>query len=232
MRRVQDAMSEAEASMQRLHSLPSARLPSAWDRALGALRPVAQFAALAAACAAIHSLGAAARALGSLAVGLGVAWYGLRRSSLSPSGAAAVSWGAAAARVVLQPAWCCWQSACGTSAQARLFTQHVAVLSRQPASRMPVPVAVAELWPSAAVVPQGPATSAACAGGGAGRRHAVGELSVRPAAAHLLLHVQQDHAGRRPCPRCLPCSPPAAPSYRPAAAAGCCCGVPPHLPLG
>lgn len=91
LRRVQAAMTEAESSMQRLHTLPSARLPSGWDRAARALRPAAQFAALAAACAAIHSLGAAARALGSLAVGLGVAWYGLRRSSLSPSGAAAVS---------------------------------------------------------------------------------------------------------------------------------------------
>ncbi|KAL4428825.1 hypothetical protein ABPG77_005263 [Micractinium sp. CCAP 211/92] len=91
LRRVQAAVSEAEASMQRLHTLPSARLPTVWDRALRALRPAAQYAALAAACAAMHSLGAAVRVLGSLSVGLGVAWYGLRRSSLSPSGAAAAA---------------------------------------------------------------------------------------------------------------------------------------------
>lgn len=129
LRRVQDAMSEAEASMQRLHSLPSARLPSVWDRALGALRPVAQFAALAAACAAIHSLGAAARALGSLAVGLGVAWYGLRRSSLSPSGAAAVSGGP------LQPAWCCSLRGAAGSLRAALVRRRGCSPSMWPCCR-------------------------------------------------------------------------------------------------
>lgn len=55
------------------------------------LRPAAQLAALVAVCAAVHSLGTVFRVAGSLAVGVAAAGWGLRRSSLSPSGALAVS---------------------------------------------------------------------------------------------------------------------------------------------
>ena len=91
LERAAGAVHQAEQSMQLLHTLPSARLPSAWNRAAGALRPAAQFAALAAVCAAVHSIGLLGRLLGSLAVGAGIAVYGWRRSSLSASGAVAVS---------------------------------------------------------------------------------------------------------------------------------------------
>jgi hypothetical protein len=96
LKKVQAALNEAEQNMQTLHTLPSARLPTAWDRALAALRPAAQVAALFSACAALHSLGAVGRALGGLAIALGIGAWGWRRSSLSGSGAAAavlVGWG-------------------------------------------------------------------------------------------------------------------------------------------
>ena len=96
LKKVQAALNEAEQNMQTLHTLPSARLPTAWDRALAALRPAAQVAALYSACAAVHSLGAVGRALGGLAIALGIGAWGWRRSSLSGSGAAAavlVGWG-------------------------------------------------------------------------------------------------------------------------------------------
>eukprot|EP00887_Chlorella_sp_A99_P001862 scaffold19.g1862.t1 len=82
-------MQTAESTLERLEQLPSARLPTAWDGAAAALRPLAQAAAVAAACAAIHSFGAAARVLGSLAVAAGMAGAGWRRGALDGSGAAA-----------------------------------------------------------------------------------------------------------------------------------------------
>lgn len=94
--KVQAALSDAEDNMQRLHELPSAQLPSKWTPVLAVVRTIAQFAALTAICVAAHSFSLAARVLVSLAVGLGAAWYGWRRSSLSPSGALAsvlVGWG-------------------------------------------------------------------------------------------------------------------------------------------
>jgi hypothetical protein len=90
----------AACALQTLHTLPSARLPSAADRLLGTLRPALQFGALAAAAAAIHALGPLTRVLGSLVLGAGVGLYGWRRSSLSGSGAAAaalVGWATLAA---------------------------------------------------------------------------------------------------------------------------------------
>lgn len=74
---------------QKLHSLPSARLPTRWDPLLAALRPVAQCVALTAVCFAAHSLGRTASVLGGLVVGLAAAGWGWRRGSLDGSGAAA-----------------------------------------------------------------------------------------------------------------------------------------------
>lgn len=167
--------------MQRLHTLPSARLPTVWDRALRALRPAAQYAALAAACAAMHSLGAAVRVLGSLSVGLGVAWYGLRRSSLSPSGAAAVS-----GKLCGHGGW----------ARPRGATNCATVLS----SLLPAPpcgnLRDGHQQSRRRFRPPPAALAPPVAGGAAGRRHPGGQLPLRPAAAHLFLHLQQDHSGK------------------------------------
>lgn len=74
--------------LQHIEELPSARLPSRWGFLL---RPAAQFAALFAVCAAVHSCGRAVSVVGSLAVGAAAAGWGLSRSSLNMSGAVSVS---------------------------------------------------------------------------------------------------------------------------------------------
>lgn len=78
---------------QTVDKLPSARVPTAWDPLLAALRPLGQFAALCAVCTAVHAFGSLARVLGSLAVGVAAAGWGWRRNSLDVSGAVAVSRG-------------------------------------------------------------------------------------------------------------------------------------------
>ena len=75
-------------AVQRIDQLPSARLPSRWAVLL---RPAAQFAALFAICAAVHSFGRAVSVAGSIAVGLVAAGWGLWRDSLDRSGAVSVS---------------------------------------------------------------------------------------------------------------------------------------------
>ncbi|KAI7839591.1 hypothetical protein COHA_006658 [Chlorella ohadii] len=84
LKRVQAAMADAESNLQRIDQLPSARLPSRWAVLL---RPAAQFAALFAVCAAVHSFGRAVSVAGSIAVGLVAAGWGLWRDSLDRSGA-------------------------------------------------------------------------------------------------------------------------------------------------
>ncbi|PRW20879.1 Transmembrane 19 [Chlorella sorokiniana] len=86
LKRVQAAMADAETNLQRIELLPSAQLPSRWGFLL---RPAAQFAALFAVCAAVHSFGRAISVAGSIAVGLAAAGWGLRRDSLNVSGAMA-----------------------------------------------------------------------------------------------------------------------------------------------
>lgn len=89
LEKVSVAMQTAQSTLEHLEELPSARLPTTWDSAAAALKPLAQAGALLAACALIHSGGMLLRVLGSLAVALGMAWTGWRKSSLSASGALA-----------------------------------------------------------------------------------------------------------------------------------------------
>jgi uncharacterized protein (TIGR00297 family) len=86
---VGDAMRDAEATAERLHELPSARLPTPWGAAARALRPAAAAAAVVAYCALVHSFHATAQVLGGLLLALAVAARGWSRSALSASGAAA-----------------------------------------------------------------------------------------------------------------------------------------------
>lgn len=153
-------------SLQHIEQLPSARLPSRWAPLL---RPAAQFAALIAVCAAVHSFGRAVSVVGSLAVGLAAAAWGLRRDSLNLSGATSVS-RCRQGPVLALP------GLAGGPACMRLHALQITAAAR-----------VAELPHRAGGCP----SAGAAAGGG----HAGRLVPRRPAAARLLLCFQQDHAG-------------------------------------
>ena len=89
--RAAQAAAAAQGTLERLEQLPSARLPTAWDRAAALGRPLAKAAALAAAAAGIHSAGLALRLAGAAAIAALVGLSGWRRGSLSGSGALAAA---------------------------------------------------------------------------------------------------------------------------------------------
>ena len=97
-RRAQAAVAAAEEQVERVQTLPSARLPTLWDAAWQrGVKPALQASAVLGACAAMHAFSAAAQVAGGLLMALGIGLWGYRRSSLSGSGQA----GAAGVRAQL-----------------------------------------------------------------------------------------------------------------------------------
>lgn len=95
LQKVQEAIAEAELTVERLDTLPSARLPTNLDKVMDLLRPVAKVCLLVAYCRGMHSWNLASQLFGGLALACVVALRGYRSQSLSPSGAiaaVAVGW--------------------------------------------------------------------------------------------------------------------------------------------
>lgn len=89
LQKVQEAIAEVELTVERLDSLPSARLPTMLDKLRDMLRPVAKVCLLVAYCLGMHSWNVWTQLLGGLVLACVVAQRGYRSKSLSASGAVA-----------------------------------------------------------------------------------------------------------------------------------------------
>lgn len=89
MQKVKEALAEAERTVEVLHTLPSARLPTRWDRLFAAAKPFAQGAALLGYCMVIHAFHATSQILGGMLLAVAVGLRGYSKGSLSASGSIA-----------------------------------------------------------------------------------------------------------------------------------------------
>lgn len=89
LQKVQDAIAQVELTVERIDTLPSARLPTALDKTIDMLRPVGKICLLVAYCRGMHSWNLAIQVLGGLLLSCAVAIRGYKNHSLSPSGAIA-----------------------------------------------------------------------------------------------------------------------------------------------
>lgn len=95
LQKVHEAIAAAELTVEKIDSLPSARLPTVYDKVKEMLRPVAKVCLLIGFCRAMHSVNVVSQVAGGLFLACTVALRGYRNNSLSPSGAiaaAAVGW--------------------------------------------------------------------------------------------------------------------------------------------
>ena len=87
--RAQEAVVDAERTVEHLEDLPSARLPTTFDKAMRLMRPLLKAAALVAYCWTMHAFGMTVRLAGGFLLAGAVGVRGYRNLSLSPSGALA-----------------------------------------------------------------------------------------------------------------------------------------------
>ncbi len=87
--RAQEAVVDAERTVEHLEDLPSARLPTTFDKAMRLMRPLLKAVALVAYCWTMHAFGMTVRLAGGFLLAGAVGVRGYRNLSLSPSGALA-----------------------------------------------------------------------------------------------------------------------------------------------
>jgi uncharacterized protein (TIGR00297 family) len=86
-----EAVAVAENTVEHIEELPSARLPTAFDKMIKCMIPASKVLVLVVYCRAIHSFGLVTKILGGIALAGAVGLRGYRKSSLSPSGALAAA---------------------------------------------------------------------------------------------------------------------------------------------